>query len=249
VLEAAIGAANVAAPTLSSLATNFGAAPLIGRSVAIIPDARLSGRADAQVIIERLLSITGEDPQTIDRKHREDWTGNLRTRFVLGSNELPRLGDASGAFPGRVVLLKLVRSFRGREDVGLSARLLGELPGVLLWAIGGWDRLRRRGRFLQPASGQELLDELTDLSSPISSFLAERCELGSECRVAIKDLYDAWKKWNADHGRDHPGDVATFGRQLRSALPKLETTQPRGSAGRQRIYGGITLKTAIGTPY
>jgi hypothetical protein len=29
----------------------------------------LSGRADQQAIVERLLSITGEDGQTIDRKY------------------------------------------------------------------------------------------------------------------------------------------------------------------------------------
>ena len=39
-----------------------------------------------------LLSISGEDDQTIDRKHLPAWTGKLPTRFVLISNELPRLG-------------------------------------------------------------------------------------------------------------------------------------------------------------
>jgi putative DNA primase/helicase len=61
VLKGLVGQDNVAAPTLSSLATSFGLWPLLGRTVAIIPDARLSGRADATVITERLLSISGED--------------------------------------------------------------------------------------------------------------------------------------------------------------------------------------------
>ena len=58
---------NYAAPTLASLGERFGLASLIGKSLAIISDARLSGRSDQQVIVERLLSITGEDGQTIDR--------------------------------------------------------------------------------------------------------------------------------------------------------------------------------------
>ena len=57
------------APTLASLGERFGLAPLIGKPLAIISDARLSGRADQQIIVERLLSITGEDGQTIDRKY------------------------------------------------------------------------------------------------------------------------------------------------------------------------------------
>ena len=43
VLKGLLGAHNVAGPTLSSFATNFGLAPLIGKSVAVISDARLGG--------------------------------------------------------------------------------------------------------------------------------------------------------------------------------------------------------------
>ena len=56
VLKALLGVANVAGPTLSGLGTNFGLAPLVGKPLAIISDARLSGRADQQVIAERLLA-------------------------------------------------------------------------------------------------------------------------------------------------------------------------------------------------
>lgn len=68
VLTQLIGPDNVAAPTLSCLGSNFGMAPLIGKRVAIVSDARLSGKADQQIIVERLLSVTGEDGLTIDRK-------------------------------------------------------------------------------------------------------------------------------------------------------------------------------------
>ena len=242
VLRALVGASNVAAPTLSGLATNFGAAPLIGKSLAIVPDARLSARADAQVIIERLLSITGEDPQTIDRKHREDWTGDLLTRFAIASNELPRMGDASSALPGRVVLLRLTRTFFGREDTSLFDRLVVELPGICLWAIRGWESLRLRGRFHQPRSGQELLDELDELSSPVNAFVAERCVQGSECRVPVKDLYAAWKSWCEGRGKDHPGDEQGFGRNLRAVLPQLALKRAGSDGTRQRVYLGLALK-------
>jgi hypothetical protein len=98
VLTGLLGAYNVAGPTLASLGTNFGLAPLIGKPVAIISDARLA-RADAQVVVERLLSISGEDALTIDRKHRESWTGRLPTRFVVITNELPTFADTSGDSP------------------------------------------------------------------------------------------------------------------------------------------------------
>jgi putative DNA primase/helicase len=60
ILRALIGAANTAGPTLNSLGNDFGLAPLLGKSLAIISDARFTGK-NAAVITERLLSISGED--------------------------------------------------------------------------------------------------------------------------------------------------------------------------------------------
>src|SRR5262249_30445448 len=124
VATALVGRANVCAPTLASLERNFGLAPLIGKQLAIISDARLGSRADQQVIAERLLSISGEDSLTIDRKFLPSWTGQLATRFMILTNELPRIADASGALASRFVVLTLKRSFYGVEDLRLTDRLL-----------------------------------------------------------------------------------------------------------------------------
>ncbi len=69
---------------------------------------------------------------------------------MLISNELPWLTDASGALVSRLVILRFTESFYGREDQGLFDRLVAELPGILLWAMEGWRRLRERGHFVQP---------------------------------------------------------------------------------------------------
>jgi putative DNA primase/helicase len=61
------------------------------------------------------------------------------------TNELPRFSDSSGALAGRFVILRMTESFYGKEDTGLTQRLLAELPGILNWAIEGWHRLRERG--------------------------------------------------------------------------------------------------------
>jgi putative DNA primase/helicase len=240
-----IGAHNCVAPTLAGLGTNFGLAPLIGKRAAIISDARLSGRADQHAIAERILSITGEDALTIDRKYAAAWTGRLQTRFLILSNELFRLADASGALASRFVLLMLTKSFYGCEDQNLTEKLLTELPGILNWAIVGWGRLRRFGHFRQPASAAEAIEQLEDLASPVGAFVRERCEIGAAYTVGVDEIFDAWKTWCEAQGRDHPGTKQTFGRDLRSALPELRMTQPRAGGERTRAYQGLRL--AAGT--
>jgi phage/plasmid-associated DNA primase len=106
--------------------------------------------------------------------------------------------------------------------------------------VAGLERLRRRGRFQQPASAREAIQELEDLGSPVSAFTRERCTVAPGRSVPVQTLYDAWKAWCEAQGRDHSGTVQTFGRDLRAVVPGLKVTQPR-SAGQARVYEGIAL--------
>src|SRR5258708_33254289 len=129
-----IGKRNVSGPTLHSLGGDFGLAPLIGKSLALISDARFVGK-NSGIVVERLLSISGEDTLTVNIKYREQWSGKLPCRLHVISNELPRLGDASTAVIGRIVLLPLTRSWLGREYHSLERDLCNELPRILNWAL------------------------------------------------------------------------------------------------------------------
>ena len=145
----------MAAPTLSSLSSQFGAASLINKTLAVIADARIGPRTDVQIIAERLLSITGEDLISIERKFLPDWIGQLVVRFIWVANELPRIGDAGAAFASRLLILILRESFLGRENRNLTNELLSEIPGIANWALEGLKRLRARGHFIQPDAGKD----------------------------------------------------------------------------------------------
>jgi putative DNA primase/helicase len=244
VIKALAGSNNVVNPTLSSFATNFGLAPMIGKPIAIIGDARLSGRPDNAAIVERLVAISGEDDQTIDRKHLPAWTGKLPTRFVLISNELPKLRDASGALPGRMIVLRLTKTFYGLEDKDLSRRLKEELPGILLWAIKGWARLYERQEFLQPKTAADLVKILESLSSPILAFVKECLVVHPDAWIRIPDLFNNWRTWCQSRGQEHTGDEHSFGRDLHAAIPGLRTKRPRIGTERVRVYVGVRMKEA-----
>ncbi len=239
VLRRLVGIGNTAGPVLSDFEQHFGLEPLIGKTLAVVSDARLGGGVAA--IAERLLSISGEDELTIGRKFLPALTCTLPTRLVILSNELPRITDASGALASRMLILRFTRSWLGSEDHTLTARLLRELPGILLWSIVGWRRLRERGHFVEPGSSAEVREQLADLTSAIGVFLRERCELGAGCSVPRADLYAAYRAWCAAAGRDRVEDAAGFGRSLRAAVPGLGTSQPRHDGRPVRLYTGLRL--------
>lgn len=236
-----LGERNACAPTLANLGEQFGRAVLIGKTAAIIADARISGRTDSAVVAEALLSISGEDPQTIPRKFLPDWTGRLPTRFMLLTNELPRIEDASGALASRFLVLHLTRSFYGQEDPDLLARFTPELPAILAWALDGRDRLYARGRFVQPDTAADVIRQFEELGSPIGAFVTERCEVGQGFEVATHDIFNDWQRWCHDNGREKAGTTQTFGRNLRAAVPWLGETFPRVDGRRVRFYQGIRL--------
>jgi putative DNA primase/helicase len=189
VLMQLLGTENVAFPTFRSLAGEFGRWPLIGKSLAVIADARLGSKADVHAVAEQLLSISGGDPQTINRKNQPFWTGYLGVRFLITSNELPTIADVSGTLPSRYVLLNLSESFYGREDLSLKEKFLPELPGILNWALVGRRRLLRRGYFKVPASSLESVRQLEDLAAPVAAFVRGRCVVGANRRIEKNELY------------------------------------------------------------
>jgi putative DNA primase/helicase len=239
-LVSLIGRGHAAGPTLASLGTNFGLSPLLGKPLAIISDARL-GDTPAHTVVERLLSITGEDMLTVDRKFRDPWSGKLPTRFVILTNELPRFRDSSAAIANRMLILQMTQSFLGCEDRTLDARLRGELWGILLWALAGLDRLNANDRFTVPDSSQDAANLMADLASPMSAFVRDCCVRGPNVNVAVDDLYTAWKTWAINNGH-HAGAKSTFGRNLRAVVPELKMSQPRVDGSRERRYERVGLR-------
>jgi putative DNA primase/helicase len=149
--------------------------------------------------------------------------------------------DASGAFASRAIVLQTRNSFFDNEDLGLTNALMEELPGILLWAIGGWMELQRRGSLLQPTSSQELLDELYDLSSPVGEFVRDRCEVGPEFSVPRADHFQEYQHWSEEKGRKFTQDSTGFGRDLRAAVPGIGSSQPRVEGSRVRRHTGIRI--------
>ena len=226
-LERLVGKGNHCSPTFTAFGQNFGLQSMLGKSLATITDARLN-KDTSSVVIERLLSISGEDTLDVDRKYRDPWTGKLSARLMVCSNELPRFTDASGAIASRFIVLSMTNSFFGREDFELEARITAELPGILLWALDGLTSLNQNRRFLVPEASQELMDAFEAAVSPWSAFIKDTCIVGAEQTVTIDDLYAMWNQWAIDNGQTTYASKSRFGIDMRAAVP-LRDYRPHGA--------------------
>ncbi|AVP41541.1 DNA primase [Streptomyces phage Wentworth] len=256
-IDALMGPSSVAAFTLKSLAGDFGLQPLVGKSVMIAADSRSAMKADEmQIAIERLLSLSANDKLTINRKNQRQLDMKLGVRPVIMSNELPAFMDSSNAINQRMVMLKMRKSFIGREDHTLKARLLKEVQGVFNWALGGLKDLNETGKILQPTSAQNYIDTLDEGASPHEQFLSTFCEIGQASDDADEfwcyhpELVQLWKSYceanDMKSGNPNwlPRKLAPIVTRLGGELGKGSHVDEKGTSF--RTITGIRIKESSG---
>jgi len=244
VLRALVGAERWSGLPVSSFGNEFGLQQLIGKAVAAIADARGQSRHDPHIVVERLLTITGEDAIGVNRKHKSHWDGKLGTRIIYASNVPPKLNDPSGVIVSRFIAVPFNESFLGREDPTLTDKLLAELPGIVNRSLKGLKRLRERGHFLQPECGKELLDRMEENTGPVRNFVTEECLIGPDHEIETQELFSAFKNWAMDHEHKQMAST-TFGNDLFAmnlGVKKVKKRTGSGGEERLRIYQGIKLR-------
>ncbi|PBC37953.1 hypothetical protein CJ178_28470 [Rhodococcus sp. ACPA4] len=246
VLEMLIGKTNVGPMSTSQLTNdNFGLEGAIGKLLLSFPDATFG--ANARNTVEKFKEIIGGDAIAIRRKNRTDWSGTLPGRMMFTSNHAPHFPDNSGAPLDRLYTLAMNRKFRGTEAMnsGLDEELKGEASGILNWALDGLNRLNARGRFVQPESGREVLQDAAEIGSPLGAFVRESCEVGPERWVWTKDLYVTYRTWCEQNGH-RPLASNKFGAELKSYMlashPDAHRDKKDKGEDRKPTYYGLALK-------
>lgn len=242
-MQHVIGEENCASPRLMSLGEQFGLAGLVGKRLAICPDAHLGHGDKAIAVLETLKAISGEDAMDVNRKFLPSAQVRLRVKFALAVNELPKFGDGANALASRVLILPMRNSFVGREDRDLEGKLQREASGIFMFALEGLRRLRENRRFTVPEKSAAILKDFARLTSPIHAFIEDVCEVGNddEYKVRRDELWDRWKAWCGQNG-NREGSLDRFGTQLRSLVPHLGDSRPREEGLRVRYYTGLRIK-------
>ena len=258
-----VGEENATGFSLEKLASEFGSAMLVGKSLATVPEVELSGSRERAKILELWKRIIGRDSVDVNVKHKPQITVRLGVRFLVAANDIPRLYDASGAMSARLIYLPHEVSFLGREDRDLGRRLERELPGIATWSLAGLKRLRSVGEFTMPTSSRRIADMAAVETTPVRAWIRESLEIEPACdpgdmpgvvvaggrgfATTKNGLYNSYSRWAEDHDME-AGDVKSqvwFFRELRSILPKLAETKITDVGGvRLNAYKGVRLRQA-----
>ena len=242
ILVSLLGQHNTVAPQLEELCDTFGLQPWLGKLLASFTDARAPER-NRGAVVSQLLRIVGGDTVTVNRKNKESWNGYLPTRIVIYSNEVLQLTENSNALSGRMIVLKMTKSFFDHEDTELSFKLEKELAGIFNWAMEGLKRrLARGGHFIQPETGRSLLELMAELGNPIGSFVEDALEFDALGTVSKDEVFTCYKRWALAKSLP-PGTELAFKRRFLAATQENRITADvdRSNGNRTHIYRGIKL--------
>ncbi|MEW2311788.1 phage/plasmid primase, P4 family [Streptomyces sp. NPDC006864] len=249
VAEQLLGADATASLRLSDLPKDFGLEKLFNKPLTVIPDNKSKAlRSDKlHAAVENLLSVISNDKMAINQKNKKEMSARLNTRVMMATNDIQHFDDGSGAINKRWVVLSTRESFADNPDETLKARLAQEVQGIFNWALGGLPELKRRGKLLQPASGQRHKD-LLDAETPQSAFVSRRMELGEDFRFDGDELWLAWVPFAHDQGLKSAGnknrlvgDLNPVFERLGAIITRERAEKPNAEGKRPYYYKGARL--------
>lgn len=242
IIPAIVGRESFAATSLSSLAGDHGLAALLYAKVAAIGDAHHGLKDRIGRAKEMLLNISGNDFVSVNPKQKDEITTQLGARMIISANEQPRFSDGMDALANRYLILPFNRSFAGKEDPRLAAKLKEELPGIFNWVLEGLMDLGSAGHFIEPAASQPKRDEQMMTQNPVGYFNKHFLQHTNdeEDRVAIREVYDAFITYC--HEVDlRPLDKKWFGRRLQDVAAELKVGRTLVTEGRHKAYVGLKI--------
>jgi P4 family phage/plasmid primase-like protien len=175
---------------------------------------------------------------------------NLKARFLYGeffefrpqfklwiaANHKPVIRGDDWAIWRRIRLLPFTVTISSeKQDRHLSAKLHGELPGILRWAIEGCLAWQRDGLGL-PDAVREATDEYRKEMDHFGQFLTECCELSPKRTARANEVFNAYRHWAESQGIDYPWSMP----RVWTKLAERGVRKVRGLRG--YTYQGIGLR-------
>jgi len=208
-------------------------AALAGKRLVVASELADGGRLNEGLVKD----MTGGDTMSARFLYGEPFTFRPSFKLWLYGNHKPVITGTDDGIWRRIRLIPFtVQIPEDERDPALSAKLRQELPGILAWAIRGWQDYQRRGLDAPAAVTGATADYRAD-SDTLGLFLDERCIMGADKSASAGELYTAYTEWAAANGLRALSNVR-FGR----ALGERALVKERSTGGRYE-YRGVGLLT------
>jgi putative DNA primase/helicase len=181
---------------------------------------------------------------TFDRKGISAIEARPTARMMICCNQRPRFSDRSDGVWRRMMPVPMaVQISEGERVINMDKsewwEAQGELPGIFLWALRGLARLHTQGRFTEPQTVKENMDDFRSEMNPARMFLSEYIEEDVYSDIRSSVLYGFYKRWVAECGY-RPLSDRVFFKEVKRRFKKCE--RKRGGSRNDRFWFYTGLK-------
>ena len=237
-LQALLGAANVAAVQPCQFDNRFQRAHLHGKLANIVTEiAEGAELADAA-----LKAIVSGELTTAEHKHKAPFDFQPFATCWFGTNHMPHTRDFSDALFRRAIVLTFNNQFNGpTRDEGLKDKLLAELPGILNLALLGMADVFRNG-FFEPSSCHAAKASWRLQCDQVGRFIEDCCTAAPGKFEDSADVYKRYCEWAADEGIGR-----TLGKNAISVRLRTHGFEPgHNPIKTRRVIYGLALRSIAG---
>lgn len=251
VIRALLGEENVSNMEIQTLARERDALAEFHRSVANIND-DLSNRAFKSQGLSTFKKLVAGEPVRARRLYQDGFEYTPTGKHLYACNEVPDVAEYIGeddmAFWRRWLLVEFPRYYPPDDrnpDLGGRLTQPRALSGVLNWAIDGWDRLRRQGRFTGELQyGHDKRKRWLEWGDSIDRFIAECVETDAEAtRKSTSEVYQVYRQWCEDEG-EQPSDQHALTNKLRKEPVGYKTSLRIDGSSPKRGYTSLRFTDA-----
>ena len=245
-LEQLVGEENTLALQLEELGNAFTRASLVGKQVYLCGE--LTRKSFQHIGL--IKQISAGEPIYVDVKHQEGFTFRPKGKFVMTSNVHAATPDTSTGFERRFLQINFENQIsRDQMDFSLKAKLQAELPGILRWAVEGFQRLHARGHFAHTAGNQKAIAELMRHRNQVASFVKDAGWMdwdSKECWTPADRVLERFIEWCEFWGvKPFTVESIPFSRELWRVMPTLKErakrSVPPGGGDRIRWFEGVEV--------
>lgn len=171
-------------------------AALVGKRLVVASELSEGRRLNEALVKD----LTGGD--TIAARFLRQEFFNFRPDFTLWmyGNHKPVITGTDDGIWRRILLVPFaVQIPEEQRDPHLAEKLRGELPGILAWAVAGWQQYQTAG-LTPPTAVSNATAAYRDESDVLGQFLAECTIQGDGLKAGGGALYQAYEKWTLGNG-------------------------------------------------
>ena len=242
VLKQLVGQDNCSFVPLEVFGQRFQLAQTLGKLVNFCGDV---GELD-RIAEGSIKMFTDGSNMTFERKGKDSFSAKSTARLVIATNSLPRISDKSDGIWRRLIVIPFnyqvpekQQDSRFKEDNRPDWKFRDELPGILIWALEGLQRLWRNKKFSVPLSCRELLDRYRLDCNPARTFLKENYRESANELISVDGVYQKYKTFCGESGYQKLS-VSNFGKEVFRTFQNVKKARSGTRGNRYHEYVGIS---------